>query len=1033
MDAAAPLRLELAVRGSLRPQVAGDGSNVAFLDEAGAAALTYGGLQAWDAAGTSVPVRFAQATPAGSPLCVVVDDTAAIYPLTIDPVAQQTYLKASNAAASNGFGRCVAVSGDTVVVGATGEASNATGVNGNQADISASRSGAVYVFVRSRNMWTQQAYLKASNTGASDSFGTSVAVSGDIVVVGASGEASNATGVNGDQTNNLAASAGAAYVFVRNGSTWSQQAYLKASNTSANYFFGRSVAVSGNTVVVGSYGEGSNATGVNGVQTNNLTLSSGAAYVFVCSGSTWSQQAYLKASNAEAGDNFGQAVAVSGDTVVVGANFESSNATGVNGDQTNNNAYKSGAAYVFVRSGSNWSQQAYLKASNTGGGVSPAPGDNFGYAVAVSGNTVVIGAYAEDSYATGVNGYQNNDLFVDSGAAYVFVRSGSSWSQQAYLKASNTELGDNFGLTVAVSGDTVVVGARNDDSAATGINGNEQDNSAANAGAAYVFVRSGTSWSEQAYLKASNTGAGDTFGWSVAVSGETVVIGSPSESSAATGVNGDQNNNAAAGAGAAYVYLAAFATPTTATQYIARGRTWLGQGTDMLLRQAAADFTSALALEPTNEEAHFLRALTNLLLLENEPAFNNVLYDLGAEETGTLRNGGSINFPEDFFGAPIFAPAANTSSVIDWITGQLLPRLATMRTDLAAVTTDDFRTALSAAETSGSDALVDKGDVLVISAVTRGLEMVFNLLFTYNLSVPFDAMLTLDNSGQLDAQHVLMSFSSLLKFSASDRRPQFAAALLAMQQDYAAASDFISTKRGDPTKLLSADLSNNPAQDTQIRDTLASATASLNGVVTYQGTRVNLSRLMASNKSLRDWLPGFRGGEVVPDTLPDATFDGILPDLTNAQLNNRIYQLGAMWGMSQYAAEFGNLLKMAGKDDNPMADPNGDGRSNFVDWLARRNPQAADTVWQDFTHNVLPTGKNEVRLTFARRNDLADWRLLVSVSDDLITWDATETQIEIVGVPVANGDGFTETVTYRLNDAAAFAKRKFMRVEVAPK
>jgi hypothetical protein len=203
-------------------------------------------------------------------------DIRAVY----EASAQQAYLKASNTDDGDVFGFSVAVSGDTVVVGAPYEDSNATGVNGVQTDNSATDSGAAYVFVRGGTTWTQQAYLKASNTGASDLFGNSVAVSGDTVVVGASHEDSNATGVNGDQTNNSATDSGAAYVFVRGGTTWTQQAYLKASNTGASDLFGYSVAVSGDTVVVGAYGEASNATGVNGDQTNNSASFSGAAYVF---------------------------------------------------------------------------------------------------------------------------------------------------------------------------------------------------------------------------------------------------------------------------------------------------------------------------------------------------------------------------------------------------------------------------------------------------------------------------------------------------------------------------------------------------------------------------------------------------------------------------------------------------------------------------------------------------------------------------------------------------------------------------------
>src|SRR6266478_2694898 len=350
----------------------------------------------------------------------------------------------------------------------------------------------------------QQAYIKASNTESNDAFGWSVAISGDTMVVGAHDESSNATGVNGNQSDNSSSHSGAAYVFVRSGTNWSQQAYLKASNPGFHDWFGYAVAISGDTIVVAAPFEDSNTTGVNGNQSNNNATDSGAVYVFVRNGTNWSQQAYLKASNTGPGDEFGSAVAISRDTVVVGAEGEDSNVTGVNGNQSNNSASYSGAAYVFVRSGTNWSQQAYLKASNTRAAA------EFAGTVAVSGDTIVIGSGEESSNAIGVNGDQSNTNAPDSGAAYVFVREGTSWSQQAYLKASNAEAGDQFAKG-AVSGDIVVVGAVSEPSNATGVNGNQNDNSAPIAGAAYVFVRSGTNWSQQAYLKASNTRSYDEF------------------------------------------------------------------------------------------------------------------------------------------------------------------------------------------------------------------------------------------------------------------------------------------------------------------------------------------------------------------------------------------------------------------------------------------------------------------------------------------------------------------------------------------
>ena len=255
-----PLRLELSVRGGLSSRVSSGGEAVAFLNDDGGVVLTYGGLKAWDADGRKVTVRFETSGPAV--VRMAVEEQNARYPITIDPVAQQAYLKASNAEAHDYFGFSVAVSGDTVVVGAPGESSTATGVNGDQSDNSAIEPGAAYVFVRTGGIWSQQAYLKASNTGAGDTFGYRVAISGDTIVVGAIWEASNATGVNGNQSDNSAVGSGAAYVFVRSGTTWSQQAYLKASNTEADDQFGYSVAVSGDTVVVGAPYEDSNATGV---------------------------------------------------------------------------------------------------------------------------------------------------------------------------------------------------------------------------------------------------------------------------------------------------------------------------------------------------------------------------------------------------------------------------------------------------------------------------------------------------------------------------------------------------------------------------------------------------------------------------------------------------------------------------------------------------------------------------------------------------------------------------------------------------
>ncbi len=488
--------------------------------------------------------------------------------LTVNPFAMPLggiqYFKASNTQNGDAFGQTVALSADgsTLAVAARREDSGALGIGGNQADESAGASGAVYIFAVVGGVWSQQAYVKASNTGAGDEFGFSLALSadGNTLAVGALDEDSIATGIDGNQADNSVSSAGAVYVFTRTGSTWNQQAYVKASNTASGDSFGISVALSadGSTLAVGAIGEDSNATGIGGDQINNAAFAAGAVYVFARSGAAWTQQAYVKASNTGQLDNFGSALALAadGNTLAVSAPGESSDATGIDGNQASNLAFNSGAVYVFVRAGAAWTQQVYVKASNTDSG------DFFGDSLALSadGNTLAVGTPLEDSDATGINGDGANDLANFSGAAYMFVRTGTAWSQQAYIKASNTEAFDLFGLAVALNadGNTLVVGAPAEDSNATGLNGDQTNNSGPTNGAAYVFKRSGSVWQQSTYAKQSTAGvvvADLSFGISVAVSGDasTYAVGAFDEDGNATGVNG-VGTGTSLGSGAVFMY-----------------------------------------------------------------------------------------------------------------------------------------------------------------------------------------------------------------------------------------------------------------------------------------------------------------------------------------------------------------------------------------------------------------------------------------------------------------------------------------------
>ncbi len=518
-------------------------------------------------------------------LAVVCAGIAAVRAQGPAAVREIAMLKASNAEAYDHLGEggalpghtgnTVALSrdGGTIAVGAPHEASGSAGINPSQSDNSTMNAGAVYIYTRGGNNWTQQAYLKPSNPHRNAHFGTAVALSddGNTLAVAAVWESSAATGINGNQKDLTIPQAGAVYVFVRTGGRWLQQAYVKASNTGKRGEsaedpgegdqFGFSLALSGNgnTLVVGAPSEDSSAIGVNGNQADDGFNSAGAVYVYTRNGSAWSQQAYLKAdahTNTGLGDQFGFSVALSdnGDTLAVGVYDESGNGRTVNAP-INRERGGSGAVYVWTRSGNAWAKQAYLKTWNAEGG------DSWGSVVSLSGdgNTLAVGSLDEDCLCPGVHtnpeiGIGDQKADMSSGGAAVFIRNGTTWSQQAYLKASNPGQDDWFGVRLALSGDgnSLVVAAPNEDSNGRGINAPVNEG-AGESGSAYLFVRAGGAWKQAAYIKAGNADQYDEFGTSVAFArdGRTFVVGARGEDS---GPKGGPADNSVDEAGAVYVF-----------------------------------------------------------------------------------------------------------------------------------------------------------------------------------------------------------------------------------------------------------------------------------------------------------------------------------------------------------------------------------------------------------------------------------------------------------------------------------------------
>ena len=488
------------------------------------------------------------------------------------------YFKTSNTGEGDYFGENgVALSGDghTLAVGAYGESNSASGVITDGSEVSdvgtIDESGAVYIFSNNSGKWIQTAYVKASNPSSYSGFGYDLDLSDDgtILVVGAYGESNGAAGVfmnSSEITDSSTLSeSGAAYVFNYNDGAWTQGAYIKASIPGESEYFGGQVALSGDgsTLVVTASDENNGLTGVitDGSETTQeigTASSSGAVYSYSKNtDGTWVQTAYIKApETTEAGFGFVAALSFNGDTLAVGTADEQ--------------------VYIFNASSDIWSQTTYLEASNK------SSNDSFGSNLSLShdGNTLAVSASREDNSATGIftdKSESAGDISKenDSGAVYLFTNSSVGWTQSAYIKASNTESSDYFGHSIALSGDgnILAVGAYREDNSATGIiiDGSESTatggdiDTATDSGAVYLFTNNDGVWIQSAYIKASNTGGGDDFGYGLALTndGTTLAVGARLEDSSQTGIitDGTENKQTEEGggdtayaSGAVYVY-----------------------------------------------------------------------------------------------------------------------------------------------------------------------------------------------------------------------------------------------------------------------------------------------------------------------------------------------------------------------------------------------------------------------------------------------------------------------------------------------
>ncbi|OJW71238.1 FG-GAP repeat protein [Spirosoma sp. 48-14] len=415
------------------------------------------------------------------------------------------------------FGTSVAVSGSTIIVGAIGESLDAAGAN------NMNGTGAVYMFSQDQggtNNWGQVKKLVASDRSPNARFGWSVAISGNTIVVGANLEDKDASG------SNPLTDAGSAYVFSQNQggvNNWGQVKKIVATDRAAADFFGYSVAISGSLIVVGAPQNDLNSTSGN----------PGSAYVFSQNqggADNWGQVKKIVASDRAANDYFGTSVSISGNTIVVGANKNDLDASG------SNTLTDAGSAYVFSQNqggAENWGQVKKIVASDR------AANDYFGYSVAISGSRIMVGAYQEDEDESG------NYSRTSAGSAYVFNQNQGgtdNWGQEQKVVLSDYFGSQYYGFSVAIDGAYAVVGAYQDYTDAS------SGQSVLNAGSAYVLKRQNGTWTQIKKLVASDRVSNSYFGYSVAISGNTIVVGASQNSQDAAGLN------MLLASGAAYVF-----------------------------------------------------------------------------------------------------------------------------------------------------------------------------------------------------------------------------------------------------------------------------------------------------------------------------------------------------------------------------------------------------------------------------------------------------------------------------------------------